>query len=361
MARAEGRAMRRANAEGRAARRANRTPATRKAPRGRSFASRNPTMIGAIGLVVIAVLLWAAFNAAKLPLIGGGVQYTAVFSESSGLNPDDEVRIAGVKVGTVTGVGLTGVDDSAVKVTFRVKNAFIGDQTQAIIKIKTVLGRKYLELDSLGTRKQDPNSTIPLSRTLTPYDVYPAFADLTKTIGNIDTGLLGRSMETIAQTFKGTPGDVGATLNGLSRLSNTIASRDQALRTLLARANSVTSVLADRSAQFSQILTDGNLLLQELDARRDAIRTLFINTSELSLQISGLVADNQKTLKPALDQLHGVLDVLQKNSDNIDRSLALLAPFYRVFANTLGNGRWFDTYIQNLSAGGIFGYGTGTG
>ena len=61
-----------------------------------------------------------------------------------------------------------------------------------------------------------------------------------------------------------------------------------------------------------------------------------------------MVADNQQTLKPALDQLKGVLDVLQRNSDNIDLGLALLAPFYRVFANTLGNGPWFDTYIQNI-------------
>ncbi|MDQ1716661.1 MAG: phospholipid/cholesterol/gamma-HCH transport system substrate-binding protein [Pseudonocardiales bacterium] len=333
----------------------------KKAPRGRSFASRNPTVIGAIGLVVIGVLLWAAFNAQQLPIIGGGTQYTAIFSESSGLVPDDEVRIAGVKVGTVNGVSLTDADDSHVQVKFRIKNAFIGDQTQAIIKIKTVLGRKYLELDSQGANKQDPTKAIPLSRTLTPYDVYPAFSDLTKTVGDINTKDLGKSLETIAQTFKDTPGDVSTTLNGLSRLSNTIASRDQALRTLLARANSVTGVLADRDAQISKLLTDGNLLLDELNNRRDAIRTLFLNTSALSLQISALVADNQRTLKPALDQLNGVLQILQKNTDNIDRGLALLAPFYRVFANTLGNGRWFDTYISNLSVGGLLGTVTGLG
>ena len=80
----------------------------KKAPRGRSFASRNPTVIGAIGLVVIAALLWSAFNAQKLPIIGGGTPYSAIFSESSGLVADDEVRIAGVKVGTVTGVKLDG-------------------------------------------------------------------------------------------------------------------------------------------------------------------------------------------------------------------------------------------------------------
>src|SRR3954453_22065110 len=197
----------------------------KRAPRGRSFASRNPTTIGAIGLVVIAVLLWAAFNAAKLPIIGGGTPYAAIFSEASGLQPDDEVRIAGVKVGTVTGVRLDGSNGKDVKVSFRVKHAFVGDQTQVIIKIKTVLGRKYLELDPAGTGKQRPGSTIPLNRTLTPYDIYPAFSDLTKTVGEIDTSQLGKALETLAQTFAGTPSTVRSTLQGLSRLSNTIASR----------------------------------------------------------------------------------------------------------------------------------------
>jgi phospholipid/cholesterol/gamma-HCH transport system substrate-binding protein len=333
----------------------------KRAPRGRSFASRNPTTIGAISLVVIGVLLWAAFNAAKLPIIGGGTPYSAIFSEASGLQPNDEVRIAGVKVGTVTGVGLDGPNGKDVKVSFRVKHAFVGDQTQAIIKIKTVLGRKYLELDPAGTAKQRPGSTIPLDRTLTPYDIYPAFSDLTTTVGEIDTSQLGKALETLAQTFADTPATVRSTLQGLSRLSTTIASRDQALRTLLARANDVTGVLADQDAQISKLITDGNLLLDELNQRKEAIRTLFLNTSELALQISGLVADNQKTLQPALDQLHGVLSILTKNLDNIDRGLALLAPFYRVFANTLGNGRWFDTYVQNLSAGGLFGTLTGVG
>ncbi len=325
------------------------------------FRDRNPVVMGIIGFALLAAILLAAFNADRLPFIGGGTTYSAAFREASGIKDTSEVRIAGVKVGTVTAVSLNGPTAHTVKVSFRVKKAFIGDQTEAIIKIKTVLGRKYLELDSQGARKQNPSEQIPLARTLTPYDIYPAFSDLTKTVGAIDTKMLGRSLETIAQTFKNTPASVRTTLNGLSRLSNTIASRDQALRTLLARANAVTGVLADRDAEIAKLLTDGNLLLTELNARREAIRTLFLNTSAMSLQISGLVSDNSKALKPALDQLRGVLNILEKNLDNIDRGLALLAPFYRVFANTLSNGRWFDTYIQNLSAAGLLGTFTGVG
>ena len=53
-------------------------------------------------------------------------------------------------------------------------------------------------------------------------------------------------------------------------------------------------------------------------------------------------------LEPALDHLDNVVDMLLKNQENLDNSLRLMAPFYRVFASTLGNGPWFDTYIQNM-------------
>ena len=141
-------------------------------------------------------------------------------------------------------------------------------------------------------------------------------------------------------------------LTGLSRLSDTIASRDQALRTLLPRANQVTGVLADRDSELQKLFSDGGLLLDELNARRDAIHSLLINTSTLSLQLEGLVHDNQKTIGPLLDQVNKVLNLLNDNQENLDRGLALLGPFYRVFNNTIGNGRWFDTYICNFSVAG---------
>ena len=142
-------------------------------------------------------------------------------------------------------------------------------------------------------------------------------------------------------------------LAGLTRLSTTIASRDAELRTLLSRARDVTGVLASRDQQLQLLLSDGGLLLDELNSRRDAIHSLLVNTTVLSQQLEGLVSDNQKTIGPMLDNLDGVLSLLQKNQDNLDRGLQLLAPFYRLFNNAVGNGRWFDNYIQNLSGQGL--------
>ena len=73
-----------------------------------------------------------------------------------------------------------------------------------------------------------------------------------------------------------------------------------------------------------------------------------MSTSTLSTELSALVRQSRADLKPALTQLDDVVGILNKNEDNIDNSLRLMAPFYRVFTNTLGNGPWFDTYIQNM-------------
>jgi phospholipid/cholesterol/gamma-HCH transport system substrate-binding protein len=52
-----------------------------------------------------------------------------------------------------------------------------------------------------------------------------------------------------------------------------------------------------------------------------------------------------------------VVAVLRKNQNNIDNSLRLMAPFYRVFTNVLGTGPWFDTWISNLPPGPATGVG----
>ena len=134
---------------------------TKRTPRvGKSFSSRNPTPIGAIGLVFLIVLVYAAFNATKLPLIGGGTQYTAYFTESANLKSGDDVRIAGVKVGEVQDVTLSG---PKVKVTFTVKDGWVGNQSTIDIRLKTLLGAKLLDINSVGTKAQDSHDAIPRS------------------------------------------------------------------------------------------------------------------------------------------------------------------------------------------------------
>ncbi|GAA1279733.1 MCE family protein [Saccharothrix xinjiangensis] len=307
--------------------------------------NRNPITVGAVSLTVIALLVLAALNTDDLPIIGGGTTYSAEFTEAAGLVESNEVRVAGVKVGKVTEVELDG---DKVRVSFKVEDAWIGDRSTATIRIKTLLGQKFLALDPQGERPLDPRTPIPRERTLSPYDVQEAFNGLATTVGQIDTGQLADSFRVLSETLQGSADSVRGALDGLSALSRTISSRDEQLARLLANTNQVTKTLSDRNEQFERLLADGNLLLEELRKRRDAITALLRGTRELSRELSGLVSDNQAQLRPALEQLDRVTTVLQRNQDALERSLNLLAPFYRVFANTLGNGRWFDVYICGL-------------
>ncbi|MER6125577.1 MCE family protein [Streptomyces sp. NPDC001795] len=314
----------------------------------RPFRERNPVVVGAVGLTVLALLTVAAFNADSLPLIGGGETYSAAFSEAGGLKPGDEVRIAGVKVGRVEGVDLEG---DHVKVTFKVKgDPAMGTATGASIRVRTILGAKFLALHPEGPGRLRPGSEIPLGRTVSAYDVVQAFSDLTTTTEKVDTRQLAKALDTISTTFQDSPTEVRASIDGLSRISRTVASRDEALRGLLQHANGVTGVLAEHTKDFSALVKDGDLLFKEISKRRAAIHALLKSSALLGIELSGLVEDNRKEIGPALRNLDTFVRMLERNQASLDRSVKLLAPYVRVFTNALGNGRWFDSYVQNLVA-----------
>ena len=192
-------------------------------------------------------------------------------------------------------------------------------------------------------------ATIPTSRTVSSYDIIDAFSDLTETTEKIDTEQLAASLDTLAREFSDTPANVRLALDGLTRLSQTIAGRDTELKALLRASNSVTATLADQNKVIEKIIVDADLLLAELYERRDAIHTLFTNTSAMAVQVTGLVRDNRAELGPALAQLRGVLETLRQHEADLTRTIEAMGPFTRVFASTLGTGQWFDTYIQNLT------------
>ena len=310
------------------------------------FRERNPVVVGAISLAVIALLILGAFRAQDLPLIGGGDTYYAAFSESGGLKANDEVRIAGVRVGKVESVGLEG---DHVKVTFRVDTpSEFGTDTRAAIKVKTLLGAMYLSLEPAGDGQLAEGSEIPVERTSSPYDVVDAFSGLAETSERIDTDRLAKSLTTLADLTRNTPEEFRSALQGVSSLSSNIAARDEQINTLLKNLKRVSGVLDERDDDIVALMKDSDVLFRALVARREAVHNLLTSTSRLSSELTALVRQSRADLKPALDHLENVVAVLNKNEDNLDNSLRLMAPFYRVFASTLGGGPWFDTYIQNM-------------
>ncbi|MDL9936018.1 MCE family protein [Gordonia sp. ABSL1-1] len=320
-------------------------------PNRRFAGRRSPVSIGAIGLLIILMVAVSSFYLTSVPFLGASARYTAKFTESAGLKKGAEVRVAGVKVGEVDDVKLNG---DRVDVVFRVNNTWIGDQTQASIQIKTILGQKYLALVPRGNEPADPDT--PLTDTVSPYDVVEAFSDAAKqltgdpngTTAGMDTQQVAESLRVLSNAFSDTSGSMGAAIDGVARLSQTIASRDQEVQRLLAATADTSKILADRNEEFVRLIAGAGQLLDELNNRQRSIATLLASTTSLGDSLSGIVRDNEEQIGPALESLKGVNELLKKQNKNLRDTITYMAPFYRLYGNVLGNGRWFDQVVVNL-------------
>jgi phospholipid/cholesterol/gamma-HCH transport system substrate-binding protein len=307
----------------------------------RTFAERDPVKLGVIGTVVLVAAVAGAF---VVPTGFGGRQFVAEFAEVGGLGSGDPVVVSGLRVGTVDRVDLDG-DHVDVRFSVADTNVRLGDHTGAAIKAETALGRKELALTPSGA---GPLDRIPLNRTTVPYDITDALSDVTTEVSQVDTGKVSSALDTLSDTFKDTPPQVKAVLDGLSRLSATVSSRDTALRDLLVHANNVSGALAKRDDQLVEILAQGSTLLAELNRRGAAIRSLLNDSVAVSDQLSGLVADNKAQLDPSLKQLDDLLTVLQQNRDHLDQVLERSGPLVRELGEVVGSGPFADTQVGNL-------------
>jgi len=304
----------------------------------------NP-MIGAVGILVILALTAASFMLDSIPIVGAGPKYKAHFSEAAGLTDGNEVRVAGVKVGVVTGVELEG---DKVLVEFRAKDAWLGDDTRASIQIKSVLGQKYLALAPAGNNEIDRSEPIPLERTVAPYDVVTAFSSAAETLDEINDEKLADSLDTLTETMQASPEEFRGAVDGVARLSQTISSRDAELRELLEATRTSSKILADRNDDFRRLILGTGQLLGELNARSESLKVVLAATRGLSSQLRILVAENEAEFGPTLQSLDSTLGILTDHEEQVKKSIHNLAPFYRLYANLLGTGRWFDSVVTNL-------------
>lgn len=309
----------------------------------RSFRERDPVAVGLFGIAALGVVVLGAFN---LTLLQRGTSYHAAFAEASGLKPNEDVRIAGVKVGRVTSVTL---ERDHVRVGFDVRRgAGFGSLSRLRIKLSNILGAHYLEVSPGGADRQPPGTEIPIARTVPAYEVVPALQDLSGRIQRIDAARLADAFDTVARTLRNSPASVRRSLDGLRKISRAVSSRDDSLTDLLARSRSLTRTFADRSGDLAVLVSDGGRLLQEVDERRATVRSLLSGTVSLAEQVTGAIKENRATLGPALARLHQVIDLLNRNQGNLEGALRGLASFVTTSGDALGSGRWFDGYLQNL-------------
>jgi phospholipid/cholesterol/gamma-HCH transport system substrate-binding protein len=309
---------------------------------------RGPHLIraGFIGVVLVGLVIAIGLNPDALTSWATRVHYQAVFTEAGGLAADNDVILSGLKVGSVSDVSLR---KGKAVVTFSVESTvLLGGDTSAHIRTGSLLGRRVLALEGRGTGTMRPGDVIPSTRTSSPYSLAEAVNELTTNTAGTDTESLNASLDALSSAIDRMAPQLGPTFDGLTRLSRSLNSRDDSLRQLLARAGDVTGILAQRSEQVNTLILNANDLISVLNDRRQAIVALLANTSAVARQLSGIVADNEKQLAPALEKLNSVAAMLEKNRDNIAKALPGLAKYELTQGETVANGYYYNAYVPNL-------------
>jgi phospholipid/cholesterol/gamma-HCH transport system substrate-binding protein len=304
---------------------------------------------GFIGVVLIMLVIAVGLQPERLVNWATAIRYQALFAEAGGLSQGNDVKISGVKVGTVSGVSL---QRGKALVEFTVDGTVtLGSETTAHIRTGTLLGQRILTLESAGTAKMAPLDVIPVTRTASPYSLSEAVGELTSNTAGTSFASLNQSLDTLSATIDEIAPQLGPTFDGLTRLSKSINGRNDSVTELLKNTAEVTGILAERSQQVNELILNANDLLGVLVARRETIVNLLNSTSSLAQQLSGLIADNEEKLAPTLQKLNSVTAVLEKNRDNLAKALPGLTKYLTTLSEIVGNGPYYTAYVPNLIPG----------
>jgi phospholipid/cholesterol/gamma-HCH transport system substrate-binding protein len=302
---------------------------------------------GLIGLLVLIMVIGVGQSFVSTPMLFAKPVYYAHFADSAGSSPGDKVRINGVDVGMLKSLK---IDGDRVKVGFTLGHQRIGSDSRVSIRTDTILGKRVMEIDTRGNKPLAVGGVLPLDQSTTPYQLYDAFSDLTKTTAGWDLDAVKKSLNVLSETLDQSSPELAKALDGIARFSDTIGKRDQEFKQLLAQANKVAGVLGNRSEQINRLLVNAQTLLAAVNARGQAIDYLLQNVSAVSRQFAGFIDDNPN-LNNVLTQLNTISEVLVKRRQDFADAITIASKFMSGLSESIGSGPYFKTLVVNLIPG----------
>lgn len=280
----------------------------------------------------------------------GSQDYKAVFADVTGMNKGDDVRIAGVKVGTVSGIDVIDSDtgDTHAEVTFSVQNGTaLTKSTHATIRYRNLVGQRYIALSQeIGdTDVLDPGEEIPLEQTTPALDLtllFNGFKPLFKALSPDDLNKLSYE---IVQVFQGEGGTLESLLQSTASVTQTLADRDEVIGQLLDNLDYVLDHLADRDKQLSALIISFRDLVKGLKNDRKAILDSLQGISDLSVSTADLVTDLRPPFVEDIKQLRRLTKNLDDGKGEIDRALQVLPIKLEKVGRTAIYGSWFNFYL----------------
>ncbi len=310
----------------------------------RTLQTPNRVRNGLVGIIILTLVVMVGQAFAGLPQLFAKPRYFAEFTDAAGIQAGDKVRITGLDVGNVSSLDIRG---DHVRIGFTMGDHVIGYDSRLSIRTDTILGKRVIEIEPRGSNIVYPEGVLPLSQSTTPYQLYDAFSDLTKTSSQWDLDTLKRSLTVLSDTVNQSSPNLASALDGIARFSDTIGKRDQQFKDLLAQANKVAGVLGNRSQEVDRLLVNARVLVSTLNQRGQAIDYLMENVAQVSEQFAGFVNDNPN-LTHVLEQLQAVSGILAKHKEDISETLVEGAKVATQLNETIASGPFFKVMVVNL-------------
>ena len=273
-------------------------------------------------------------------------EYRAVFVDATGVVKGDDIRIAGVKVGTVKKVEIT--DRTRALVTFSVQDTTaLSRATRADIRYRNLVGQRYISLSNeIGdSGKLAEGATIPVAQTSPALDLTVLFNGFKPLFEALTPSDINQLSYEIVQVFQGEGGNLEGLLSHTASVTSTLADRDQIISALIDNLNEVLDHLGSRDDQLNRLITTFRTFVGGLKDDRKAILGSLDQISTLSVETADLVDGIREPFVEDVKQLRAVAENLDRNKAELDRALQVLPIKLEKVGRTAIYGSWFNFYL----------------
>lgn len=280
---------------------------------------------------------------------GPADEYVALFTDATSLNKGDDVRMAGVKVGTVTGVEVT--DNRIARVRFTVsEGAPLSAGSTAQLRFRNLVGQRYVAVQPADV----PGKRLPAGHVFDLDDTEPAL-DLTVLFNGfqplfqlLDPDDVNTLSSQIIAVFQGEGPTVEGLLSSTASLTSTLADRDQVIGDLITNLSSVLSVVEERSGQLDTTLVTLQQLVSGLAEDRETIGSTIEGMGELSRSVAGLLEEGRAPLKGSIRALGDLSEILADNEDVLATFLRTLPTKLDRVGRLASYGSWVNFYLCSI-------------
>jgi phospholipid/cholesterol/gamma-HCH transport system substrate-binding protein len=226
----------------------------------------------ALFTVVSVVCAIVMLTALRNPVSGPVRHYSATFTDVSGLDVGNDVRIAGVQVGKVETIRLEG---HTAKVDFSALNAHpVYRNTVAAVRFQSLLGQRYLELIQSGTpgERLAAGANIPIGQTIPSFDITKLFNGFRPVLSTLDPAQLNQLLDNLLRLIQGDGSGLGPVLHDLDAITKFAANRQAAITVLLRNLGEISADMGGKSEQLFHLITTLNGLLTSFTSKADDFR-----------------------------------------------------------------------------------------